>query len=285
MRHGPLIFACLALLAAGRLLAESTELVLSPAGGKEDFSPFRLSVGPGGEIFVLDRVHARLHRFSPQDGREMWRADGTEGGEAFLDPAYLSRPDGFFIYLTDRGSRKVWRIDYRGEIRGSLDLPFAADPVFFELAAGHRFVLYDRAGGLVHLLDDSGRSLFSFQPGGPGNAAEPVDMTLDEAGEKIYFLWPGGEVNMADLSGRTISRQELTLQPGENPTRLIVIGQMPVALSSDGRRYLNPDSINLGGSEDAPGDLCDIFAGPEKRLYNLQDNPPRLVISVKERPD
>jgi len=172
-----------------------------PKGG--DFSPTRLSLGMDGAIFVLDRAHAQVYRFSPEDGSQIWRIDGTEGGEAFVDPVYLSRGDGFYLYLTDRGSRKVWRIDYRGEIRGSLDLPFAMDPMFFELAAGRQMVLYDRTTALVHLLDDSGRSLFSFTPGGGGKAAEPVDFAVTLDGRSLFILWPGnGGVSSSDLFGR-----------------------------------------------------------------------------------
>jgi hypothetical protein len=287
MRQGLIILACLMAFNPGWIFNNSNELTLFPSGGKEDFSPFRLSVGPQGEIFVLDRVNARLHRFSPRDGREMWRTDGSESGEAFIDPAFLSRPDGFFIYLTDRGSRKVWRIDYRGEIRGSLDLPFAADPVFFELASGHRFVLYDRAGGLVHLLDDSGRSLFSFPPDSPGNAAEPVDMALDGEGKEVFFLWPGnGGISTNSLSGQKGFGLEFTGEHAE-PEQLVLLDVFPMILARDGRRYLAGSNYGnwINSNDNTDTSLRDICYVPGLTVYSLKDNPPRLVISVKERPD
>ncbi len=267
--------------------AGNTELPLLPSGGVESFTPWRLAVGGGGEVFVLDRVHARLHRFSPQDGRELWHTDGTESGEAFIDPSFLSRPDGFYLYLTDRGSRKVWRIDYRGEIRGSLELPFAADPVFFDLAAGRQFVLYDRASGLVHLLDDSGRSLFSFQPGGPGVAAEPLDMALDAEGKWVFFLWPGsGGISSNSLSGQKAAALSFTGEHAE-PQRLWIIDSFPLILTRDGEVYTSINWASLMGPVKASSDanLRDIRPLPGGGRLQLLDNPPRLVISVKERPD
>ncbi|MFH1070937.1 MAG: hypothetical protein V1794_15065, partial [Candidatus Glassbacteria bacterium] len=78
--------------------------------------PWRLSVGPEGAVFVLDRGTAQLYRVDPASGKAIWRTDGSESGEPFVDPVWISRPDGFFIFLTDRGLRRVWKIDYRGEL-------------------------------------------------------------------------------------------------------------------------------------------------------------------------
>jgi len=288
MRRLMITVIFLALLGLVPAFAGNTELPLLPSGGVESFTPWRLAVGGGGEVFVLDRAHARLHRFSPQDGRELWRTDGTEGGEAFIDPSFLSRPDGFYIYLTDRGSRKVWRIDYRGEIRGSLELPFAADPVFFDLAAGRQFVLYDRASGLVHLLDDSGRSLFSFQPGGPGVASEPLDMALDAEGKQVFFLWPGnGGVSATSLTGQKLRAANTDFPSIEGgPQHLVLAGREPIVLDRDGGLRFSPAAGVWWGPGDSPDpDRRDICFVPGVGLCILQDNPPRLVISVKERPD
>ena len=86
-------------------------LQLDFGGSVEAVEPERLAVGPGGEIFILDRARAVLTRILPETGKLLWQIDGSESGQPFVDPAYLSRPDGFFIYLTDRGSRRIWRID------------------------------------------------------------------------------------------------------------------------------------------------------------------------------
>ncbi|MEA1996724.1 MAG: hypothetical protein U9N45_03765 [Gemmatimonadota bacterium] len=176
--------------------------------GSEGLSsgPYRLSIGPNGAVFVLDRGSAVLYRFSPETGEVIWSIDGSESGERFIDPAYLSRPDGFFIYLTDRGRRLVWRIDYRGEIRGSLDLAFARDPVLLELISGSQLVVYDRDRALIHILDDSGRGLWSFAPGAGRKTAEPVDLCVSSDGSKLYLLWPEGDsMSAVDLFGRSCS--------------------------------------------------------------------------------
>ncbi|MCE5273295.1 hypothetical protein LLH00_18610 [bacterium] len=291
MRRLLVTMTFLALLGSVPGFTARVELPLLPAGGAESFTPWRLAVGGSGEVFVLDREHARLHKFSPRDGREMWRTDGTESGEAFIDPSFLSRPDGFYLYLTDRGNRKVWRIDYRGEIRGSLDLPFATDPIFFDLAAGRQFVVYDRASGLVHLLDDSGRSLFSFPPGGPEVAAEPLDMALDAEGKQVFFLWPGsGGISSNSLSGQKGLALALSGEHAE-PVRLSLCYGAPLILTRDGRRYVVGPSASGWMSNadttdtDLRDNLRDILNVPGAGFYSLMDNPPRLVIDTKERPD
>lgn len=266
--------------------AEIVELVLRPAQESGQFTPTRFSLGPEGEIFVLDRAQSQLCRFSPVDGSLLWSIDGSEGGEAFVDPVHLSRGDGFFVYLTDRGRRKVWRIDYRGEIRGSLDLPFAADPVFFEPAAGRQFVMYDRAAALAHLLDDSGRSLFSFPPGGVGNAGEPLDLTVSRDGRLLYVLRAGdGGVSVTDIFGRSARRPDLDGLDSE-PLRLVAGGGLDdgfAVLTRKGTLYRA-----LGGQTPAVRDLSptvaiDLTVGPEGRLYLLADNPPRIIIVDQER--
>jgi len=185
--------------------------------------PYSLSVGSSGELFLLDRGQATLYRISPLTGEVIWRIDGSESGEAFIDPAYLSRPDGFFIYLTDRGSRKVWRIDYRGELRGSIDLAFAVDPVFLELISGRQMVVYDRASSLIHLLDDSGRALWSFPPGGGRTTQEPADIAVSPAGRTLYILWRDEpQITEVDIFGRTFSTIQMEL-PGFSPSVLAFV--------------------------------------------------------------
>jgi len=86
---------------AGRVYAGSGDslqpLLLDFGAGAEAAEPERLSIGRGGEIFILDRARAVLARFSAETGGLLWQIDGSESGEPFLDPVYLSRPDGFFI--------------------------------------------------------------------------------------------------------------------------------------------------------------------------------------------
>ncbi|MBW7996842.1 MAG: hypothetical protein FVQ81_09825 [Candidatus Glassbacteria bacterium] len=157
--------------------------------GFADGSRLSISAGDDGSLFVLDRGQALLGRIDPSTGRTLWKIDGSETGQTFIDPAWLSRPDGFYVYLTDRGTRRVWRVDYRGELRGAIELSFAVDPVILELAAGGQFVVYDRASGLIHLLDDSGQPLWSFPPGEGRTSAEPLRIALGPSGQRLYLLW------------------------------------------------------------------------------------------------
>ena len=100
LTHLSKIILC-SLVLAGRVYAESEDslqpLPLDFGGSAEAIEPERLSVGPGGEIFILDRAQAVLARFSAETGSLLWQIDGSESGQPFLDPSYISRPDGFFI--------------------------------------------------------------------------------------------------------------------------------------------------------------------------------------------
>ncbi|OGG05138.1 MAG: hypothetical protein A3F83_07635 [Candidatus Glassbacteria bacterium RIFCSPLOWO2_12_FULL_58_11] len=272
----------LARITAAFLLASSLSASPTPAGptaptgklplqlnGQRGFGgPYHLSVGLRGELFVLDRGSALLYRISPADGAVMWRIDGSESGQPFIDPASLSRPDGFFINLTDRGSRKIWRIYYRGEVRGSLDLSFAADPVMLELTGGSQMVLYDRASSKLYLLDDSGRPLWSFPVGAGRNTAEPRDMSVSADGGTLYLLWadPPG-ITTVNLFGRNSSEIPLEL-PEARPALLAATtdssGRQLLCLADPGGAAftLEPLSGTLAGLPLELGQVWDIRARP-----------------------
>ena len=167
------------------------------------------------DAVILDREMARLVCVDLGTGEEKWRVDGSESGEAFIDPVVLSRSDGFYFYLTDYGSRKVWRVDVDGDIRGQLDLSMAVDPLFFELARGGEFLLYDRADGTVHLLDDSAQPLWSFDSGVGGGVGEPLDFACSKAGDTIYLLRKaksGLSVSVIDIFGKRARDIEVSLE-------------------------------------------------------------------------
>ena len=281
-------------LLASNLAAYPADTVNSVPGKKITLrlnglgGPYCLSVGGRGELFILDRGSALLYRISPADGAVLWRIDGSESGEPFLDPASLSRPDGFFINLTDRGSRKVWRIDYRGEVRGSLDLSFAADPVMLELTGGSQMVLYDRAASRLYLLDDSGRPLWSFPAGAGRNTAEPRDMSVSADGGTLYLLWadPPG-ITAVNLFGRNSSEIPLELT-GARPAFLAASadssGRHLLCLADPGGPLftLNPLSGALSGLPldcgrvwdiravpGNPGKIC-ILSGPEPSVLEIE---------------
>ncbi len=211
---------------------------------RQSYSPGRLSFSRDerGSLFVLDRENARLLRFDPSSGRMLWQIDGSEAGEAFIDPAWLSRPDGFFVYLTDLGTRRVWRVDYRGELRGAVDLRFVADPRMLELTAGGQMVVYDRASGLIHLLDDSGRPLWSFPPGEGRTSAEPGVICVGPQGQRLFLLWSGQpRLTVVSLFGHGSRRIDVD---GALPAKLLAAaaagsGELPVLalIGSDGALY------------------------------------------------
>ncbi|HUU27251.1 MAG TPA: hypothetical protein VM123_05525 [archaeon] len=261
---------------------------LSLDGPEPPGGPYRLAVDSQGSLFVLDRGRALLYRLQPETGKVIWRIDGSESGRRFIDPAYISQPDGFFIYLTDRGSRLVWRIDYRGEIRGSLDLPFAADPVLLELAAGRQLVVYDRAGGLIHLLDDSGRPLWSFPAGGGRKTSEPADISVSADGSTLYLLWPEGlQITTVDIFGRTASTIQLNAEDflprriaavaGTRKTNILCLtgARGPVVsldpLTQTAQKL--PDGYELIwdiGSVPGKPDLLYLLVGPEAALIEIK---------------
>ena len=282
-----ILASCLAVsVASGAEIESRLRVQIS----ERDFpgGPYCLAVGADSALFVLDRGRAVLHRISPETGDVIWRIDGSESGELFIDPAYISRPDGFFIYLTDRGSRKVWRIDYRGELRGSIDLSFATDPVLLELASGNQMVLYDRAISTIHLLDDSGRPLWSFPTGAGRKTGEPVDLCVSPDGSKLYLLWPDPlAVTSFNIYGRTSSSLPLTsesisprllaaaaLAGGSEALCLAETGGAVLVLDplsgSTGKLYVTDERIwDIRAAPDEPGVLY-LLAGKEVVLIKIK---------------
>ena len=265
---------------------DSLQLLQLDFGGPvEAVEAERLAVGPGGEIFILDRARAVLTRFLPETGKLLWQIDGSESGQPFVDPAYLSRPDGFFIYLTDCGSRRIWRIDYRGEVRGSIHLPFAADPVLLELVAGNQLVVFDRSTAQVHLLDDSGRPLWSFAAGGGRTAAEPEDIAVSADGTKLYLLWlEGSQITAVDIFGHTVRELSFAVQDFI-PRRIAAVadagGTEWLCLTDRRRRLILFDSISQTLRERAL-DLTRVWdirsaGGRPGVIYMLAGRPPALV--------
>jgi len=284
-KHSMVIFALF--LAAASVSGSEIESRVRLQLGEGDLpgGPYCLAVGSDGAFFVLDQGRAMLHRVSPETGDVIWRIDGSESGEPFIDPAHISRPDGFFIYLTDRGSRKVWRIDYRGEIRGNIDLAFAADPVLLDLASGSQMVLYDRAASAIYLLDDSGRALWSFPTGAGRKTGEPADLCLSPDGGRLYLLWsdPPG-ITSFNIYGRTSSSLPL---PGECvSSTLLAVSALAgggevlcLAGSGDAVLVLEPLSGSVGKLP-APGEkIWDISAAPDEPgvLYLLTGRQVALV--------
>jgi len=274
-------------LAAAAASGAGIESRLNLELGEEGFpgGPYCLAVGADGALFVLDRGRALLYRISPETGATIWRIDGSEGGEPFIDPAYISRPDGFFIYLTDRGSRKVWRIDYRGEIRGNIDLAFAADPLLLDLASGNQMVLYDRAASVIHLLDDSGSPLWSFPTGAGRKTGEPADLCLSPDGRRLHLLWSDPPaVASFNIYGRTSSSLPL---PVENFSPLLLAAAAPagggelLCLADRSGAVLMLDPLS-GSVEKLPAigeKIWDIRAAPDQpgTLYMLAGTQVALV--------
>ncbi len=226
------------------------------AGGR-----LALSRGDRGELFVLVRDEARLLRIDPSSGQVLWQIDGSEAGEAFIDPAWISRPDGFFVYLTDRGTRKVWRVDYRGELRGAVDLSFASDPRLLELSAGGQMIVYDRASGLVHLLDDSGQPLWNFPPGEGRTSAEPSAICVGPGGQRLFLLWSEQpRLTVVSLSGR--GRRRVNLDQAL-PDKLLA-----AAAAGDSERTV----LAAIGSDGVIYRL-DVWSGKVEKLATVINNP------------
>jgi PQQ-like domain len=283
-----LVFAALAYAEA----IDSLSALKLDFGDTEDTSePERLTVGPGGEIFILDRTLAVLARVCPETGKPLWRIDGSESGRTFLDPSYLSHADGFFIYLTDRGSRLIWRIDYRGEVRGSIDLSFADDPLLLELVAGNQMAVYDRATAEVHLLDDSGRRLWSFAAGTGRRSGEPQDIAVSADGSRLYILWSGGGgVTAVDIFGRAAHELGFRVE-SFTPRRIATVAMSDRnewLCLTDRRQRLVLLETTTGAVQEAapvPSPVWDISASDGKPgvIYLLAGSPPALVEIDLER--
>ena len=261
------------------LVERETALMLGLLHG-----PCLLSAGADGAVFVLDVGSAQLYRVDPETGEELWRTDGSESGQPFVDPVWISRPDGFFVFVTDRGLRRVWKVDYRGELRGWIDLPFAADPLLLELAQGSQLALYDRAASLVWLLDDSGRPLWSFAPGEGRQSAEPSALALSPAGDRLYLLWrPAGQVTALSLFGKR-SQLDVATLPDRETVRFY-------ALAVEGREFFCCLSAHklvfydlLSGQsqvlDTATGPVLDARAAGD-RLYLLAGTDKLTLVKIK----
>ena len=275
------------LVAATAVSGSEIESRLKLELGEGDFpgGPYCMAVGADGALFVLDQGRAVLHRISPETGEMIWRIDGSESGQPFIDPAYISRPDGFFIYLTDRGSRKVWRIDYRGEIRGNIDLAFATDPVLLDLTSGSQMVLYDRAASAIHLLDDSGRPLWSFPTGAGRKTGEPADLCVSPDGSRLYLLWsdPPAVVSF-NIYGRTSSSLPLPIEsisPRLLAAAVLTGGGEALCLADGAGAVLVLDPLSGSVAElPATGEkIWDIRAAPDDpgTLYMLAGKQVALI--------
>ena len=206
---GSLLFLLLCLAGVAGA-ADDNFLRLNLPGHPNASAQLTVRRGDDGSLFVLDRSSSTLCRINPAGGTPLWHVDGSETGNEFIDPAWLSRPDGFYVFLTDRGSRRVWRVDYRGELRGAVELSFATDPVLLEIASGGQLLVYDRATGLLHLLDDSGRQLWGFPPGEGRTSAEPLKITVGPSGERVYLLWRDApQLTVVGLSGQSSRRVDI----------------------------------------------------------------------------
>ena len=250
--------------------------------------PYRLSFAGDRKAVILDRALAQIVCVDLDTGEEQWRIDGSESGEAFIDPAFLSRSDGFYFYLTDYGSRAVWRVDVEGEIRGRVELSMASDPLFLELGRGGNFVLYDRADGTVHLLDDSARPLWSFDAGVGGQAGEPLDLACSQSGDTIYLLRKGKSgliVSVIDIYGNRAREIKVDAE-SENEVQSARVEEIsapnsdiPVSLAlliNNAELYV----LDIHGQKIetvTPGNdsIQDIFSGG-KCLYILTGNPPAI---------
>ena len=280
---------CAARVWGGTVIERRIPLAFDGSGSAG--GPYCIAPGSNNILFVLDRGRAVLYRFSAETGTVVWHTDGSESGDRFIDPAYISSPDGFFLYLTDRGARLVRRVDYRGEIRGSLDLPFAADPVLCELVAGRQMVVYDRAEGAIHLLNDSGQPLWSFPAGGGRRTAEPKDICVSLDGLKLYILWPESlEITAVDIFGRTSSTFRLQAERFQGDHLAAISGaggEEFLCLTGSGKSLILFEPLtgktrkiaidfgmiwDLGAVPDSPGVLC-LLVGPEPALVEIKLEP------------
>jgi len=101
-----------------------------------------------------------------------------------------------------------------------------------ELVTGSQLAVFDRASARVHILDDSGRPLWSFAAGGGRKAAEPTDIAVSADGARLYLLWPEGQgITVADIFGRTASELSFSL---EN----FLPARIAAAATADGAEWL-----------------------------------------------
>lgn len=202
------VIAALALAApAGAAVRMAAKWGGAGSGPGQFSSPQDVAVDESGNVFVLDRLNARVQRFTA-DGTfvKAWGSGGSAPGR-FFQPFGLDAAGGS-VYVADSGNNRIQRFDLGGTLTGVIGGP-GSEPGQLIFPAD---VAVDGAGNLV--VSDTGNSrIQTFAPGGtllgswgvfgsgPGEFIAPWGVTVDPS-SAVYVADQGsGDVEKLTAAG------------------------------------------------------------------------------------
>lgn len=188
----------LELAAAGELpsidpRAPSETRPLSFAGVPTLLEPREVAVDGDGRIYLLDRLQARVHRFT-RDGTfiETIGAPG-DGPGLLLDPRGLAVTADGAVLVLDAEKNRISRFGPDAAFRDEIELPGGYHPSGLSVDGDGRMLVADTGLNRVLVIDPSGEVIQIL--GGAETRPSPIDQPTDAA------RGPGGEIYVAD-SGR-----------------------------------------------------------------------------------
>lgn len=192
-----------------------------PLGQFNDPHGIAASRGEDGRFYVVDGANARIQVFSPSAlplGELGTRGDAAGRGELWQPADVAVSPDGRFVYVVDRGTRKVVRFtpdlclppesrpscvsgSWGGRGRGHT---LFESPVGLATDAQGRVYVVDQATDEVKVFDADGAHVTTFGGSGDGNGQllRPTDVDVapdgtvwvaDRDNDRVVAFTPGGD--------------------------------------------------------------------------------------------
>ncbi|MCC7020181.1 MAG: hypothetical protein IT332_10525 [Ardenticatenales bacterium] len=195
--------------------------IVPPIGQLNDPHGIAASHGEDGRFYVVDGANARVQVFSPSAlplGELGRRGDAVGRGELWQPADVAVSPDGKFVYVVDRGTRKVIRFtpelclppenrpscasgSWGGRGRGNT---LFESPVGLATDRQGRVYVVDQATDEVKVFDSEGTHVTTFGGSGNGNGQllQPTDVDVapdgtvwvaDRDNDRVVAFKPNGE--------------------------------------------------------------------------------------------
>lgn len=256
-------------------------------GGVE--RPGDLAVDHRGDLVVADTGNHRVLVLSPE-GETLLEFGGYGWEEGRFDgPSDVAVYPGFYVYVLDRGNRRVQRFDADGDyVDMPLDEDEAGSPTGIEVGAAGELLVVDEDSQVVRVFSQFDEALEPIGHFGPkdGGLVSPTAIAVGPSRE-IAVADPGrGGVEIFDEFGthlRSISAAD-TLVPSavvfDSRGNLVVadagrgrvvayVGTSGLGTASIGREDLGPAFEPAGLAFTPAGDLVVLDAG-DGRIVRLR---------------
>jgi streptogramin lyase len=172
----------------------------------------KITVGPGGMVYVSDSGNARVQVFTP-GGRfvRQFGSDGAGKGQ-FLQPRDLVADGAGNVYVVDGITETLAKFSPAGNVIWTIGGSAATDP---DLAGPFHVTSIDPHGRLVVTTDDinrvlyidpNGRKVDAFSPSTSGSGGHVCEATVDAAGNTYVSGCGSGPTLVYDRAHRLIAR-------------------------------------------------------------------------------